>query len=483
VSTSTKEIDSRFFELFCDAFRTALEYVRQAETGKTHIGVHENWPEIHYHEKSGLPWVRSTGEAPKNYGDAIQGLYSALYGLATDEPPLNFDEEQTLIALVDYAKAQPRLQQYLSFDPHDFGRAELTGMVAHAVDRYIHTTNTTVLDRSKLLPIYLPLEKRLFVPVLPVVVVVPILFLKFDIPQLQLSKSISLEKLTDEFHLARGWRGPWSDGDNSLVESAATHGLFIRDVTIENEHWLRAGQIEMDPNSYPVEKIDTFFAALRIATGYPTGYAQMLMLPVAWASSYAAGITPINGPDVEKYPPFFKRGYWQEQIPTLTSNQVDEVKEIFNGLWQIFQTHDAQRVSLAMHRLNLSATRTTDEDGIIDSIIAMEALLSDGTQEMTHKVAMRLAALYKILDGSRAVAAFTEMKRIYKFRSKVVHGSADLHKDREINRGEEKIATIDAALEHLRNAFAALIRNPELLDPTKIDKFLLTDKLHEDEMQ
>jgi hypothetical protein len=128
-----------------------------------------------------------------------------------------------------------------------------------------------------------------------------------------------------------------------------------------------------------------------------------------------------------------------------------------------------------MNRLNLSATRTSDEDGIIDSIIALEALLSDGTQEMTHKVALRLAALYKIVDRPRAVQAFTEMKRIYGFRSKVVHGSADLDKDREIKRGEEKVAAIDAALEHLRNAFAVLIKNPTLLDPKKIDAFLLMD--------
>jgi hypothetical protein len=44
--------------------------------------------------------------------------------------------------------------------------------------------------------------------------------------------------------------------------------------------------------------------------------------------------------------------------------------------------------------------RTTDEDGIIDAMIAMEALLSDGTQEMAHKVSMRLAGLYKIADPS-----------------------------------------------------------------------------------
>jgi hypothetical protein len=62
------------------------------------------------------------------------------------------------------------------------------------------------------------------------------------------------------------------------------------------------------------------------------------------------------------------------------------------------------------------------------------------------------------------------------FRSKVVHGSADLDKDREIKRGEEKVAAIDAGLEHLRNAFAVPIKNPALLDPKKIDAFLLTDR-------
>lgn len=128
-----------------------------------------------------------------------------------------------------------------------------------------------------------------------------------------------------------------------------------------------------------------------------------------------------------------------------------------------------------MNRLNLSATRTSDEDGIIDSMIALEALLSDGTQETTHKVAMRLGALYKISDRPRAVQAFTEIRRIYGFRSKVVHGSADLDKGREINRSEEKVTAIDAALEHLRNVFAVLIKNPTLLDPKKIDSFLLTD--------
>jgi len=475
LNSGLRVIDSRFFELFCGAIDEALEYVRQAGTGKTHIGNHENWPELRYHEESGLPWVCTSAQGPENYGDAISGIYPALFALGTGRPSLDFGKDRSFMALGDYAKAQPRLQQYLVFEPREFGTTRLHMMVAYALDRYVHRTGRTDLDRADLLPIYVPLEKYLFSSVLPIVVVVPILFLKFDFSQLQISKSVLVDRLSDEFHLARGWPGPFSDADNSLVESAATHGLFIRDISFKNETWLKLGQIEMEPGSYPVESVDAFFASLRIATGYPTGYAQMVALPVGWASSYAADITPVSGPRVEKYPPFFKDAYWRGDVPTVTSSQAAAVKEIFNGLQKVFETPDAQKVRVAMHRLNLSATRTSDEDGIIDSVIAMESLLSDDTQEMTHKVAMRLGALYKILDPSRAVEAVAEMKRIYRFRSKVVHGSADSDKDREINRGEGKIATIDAALEHLRNAFATLIKNPALLDPKKIDDFLLTD--------
>jgi len=96
---------------------------------------------------------------------------------------------------------------------------------------------------------------------------------------------------------------------------------------------------------------------------------------------------------------------------------------------------------------------------------------------MTHKVAMRLAGLYKIADRSRSEQAFKEMKDIYTFRSKIVHGSATLERHRQVDREGIKISVADAAVEHLRNAFGVLIKNPALLDPKGIDSFLLTDKL------
>jgi hypothetical protein len=470
-----KPIDPRLFELFCGALETALWYVRQAKTGKTHIGKHEHWPELQYHEKSGMPYVTTTSTGPEDYSETISGIYSTLYGMFSGEERLDYVKEKSFVALVGYAIAQPRLSQYLILEPSDVAYTRLLSIVSEVLDRYIHTTNDTEhLDRVTLLPIYLPMERALFAERLPIVAVVPILFLKFDFPQFQITESISVDKLSDDFHLARAWRGSWSESDESLVESAATHGLFIRGLFLENENWLEAGRLKMDLDFYSIDEIDTFFAAIRIMTGYPVGYAQIVDVPVEWASYYAANITPIGGPRVEKYPPFFKHGYWQEEVPTVTSAQMDSIKKLIDGFRGVFLSEHADKVRLAMHRLNLSALRTTNEDGIIDSIIAMEALLSDGTQEMTYKVALRLAALYKVFDPSRAAQVFVEMKQIYKFRSKIVHGASDLDKGREIERGGEKVSVIDAALEHLRNAFAVLIQNPVFLEPKKIDAFLLT---------
>ena len=429
-----------------------------------------------------MPFVwKRVSDGPKKYSDAITGLYSFLFGVMAEPggPRLDFDKEPEFLALNDYVQTQPRLRSYFIYDSPapEFSPTRLRMIVGDLLDRYIHINNTLDLKRDEFMAVYLPMEKYLFEETLPIVVIVPILLLKFDMPKFRIDDFVWVEELSDEIHLARGWHDPWASSDNSLVESAATHALFISGGSFQNHNWMSLGQVMTQLESYPVEMIDTFFAALRISTGCMTGYAQLLALPVGWASGYTADLTPLDRLAVIKYPPFFERGAWASEVPTVSSNDADTIRESFEKLNRAFGTNHGGRVRLAMHRLNLSAMRTTEEDGVLDAMIAMEALLSDGPQEMTHKVAMRLGALYKIADPARSEQAFREMKRIYTFRSKIVHGDADLDKYREVDRDGSRISAVDAAVDHLRTAFAVLIKNPTLLDPTKIDSFLLTDKL------
>jgi len=470
--------DPRLFDLFAGAIGRGLKYVRLAETGKTYIRKYDNWPELKWHD-NGLPWITTKSfDAPKDYSEAIRGIYSLLSALGTGEPPLDFTKEPEFLALLEYARTHSRLTRYLIFEqPSDFGSIRLLGLVADSLNRYIHINNTIELDRDQLLPVYLPIEKWLFGEELPADVLVPILFLKFDDPVFRINEFMSVKELTQDLHLARAWRGPMSDSTISLVEGAATHALFISNRLLENRtDWLAFSRAITQPESYPVELIDTFFAALRISTGYATGFAQLLTLPLGWASRYNADLTPLHTSRMNRYPPFFENAYWLEEVPTVNSRTAGEIAQTFENLQEILATKHKGRVRLAIDRLNLSSMRTTDEDGILDTMIALEALLSDGRQEMTHKVSMRLAGLYKIADPARAEQVFREMKLIYAFRSMIVHGEADLDKHRIIDRDGGKVFAVDAAAEHLRATFAAIIKNPILLEPKKIDSFLLNDK-------
>lgn len=461
--------DPRLFELFCRAVDKGLEYVRLAESGKIYIANHSDWPELLFRE-NGLPYVYST-DGPRNYGDAIRDHPVSMYGLGAGDPVPEYRKEEKFLALVEYTKSQPRLSEYFQHEkPNDRGSSNLHLIVAGLIDRYVHVNKTTEMDRSRLLPDYLKIEKCLLNRTLPVIIMVPILFLFFEPVQFSINESISIERLSKELHLACGYRGPFSGSGNTLIESAATHGLFLSNCELKNENWMQQNAV-MSADFYPVPLIDTLFAAIRISTGFQTGYAQMLTLPVGWASFFTADLAQAEGPSVENHPRYFD---FDAGPPTITSGETDGIRSTFENLQRALLTKHAGRVRLAMDRLNLSSLRTRDEDGVIDAMIAMEALLSDGAQEMTHKVAMRLGALYKIADPARSEQAFKELKDVYRFRSMIVHGEANLDKHREIDRGGETIPAVDAAVEHLRNAFSVLIKHPSLLDPKQIDAFLLT---------
>jgi hypothetical protein len=107
--------------------------------------------------------------------------------------------------------------------------------------------------------------------------------------------------------------------------------------------------------------------------------------------------------------------------------------------------------------------RDEQEDPILDATIGLEVLLSDGnTQEVTHKLALRLAALSTLVPGCKhqAAAIFRNVKKtIYPFRSAAVHGNEEkARKTREVRTetGEASQTTIDTAVERLSNHSAEI---------------------------
>ena len=84
-----------------------------------------------------------------------------------------------------------------------------------------------------------------------------------------------------------------------------------------------------------------------------------------------------------------------------------------------------KKITLACSRLENSFYRNKEGDRIIDIVIGLESILSDGEKgELTHKLSLRAAFLLQHSPlGEIKLEIFKNMKAIYDYRSAIVHGA------------------------------------------------------------
>lgn len=118
---------------------------------------------------------------------------------------------------------------------------------------------------------------------------------------------------------------------------------------------------------------------------------------------------------------------------TISSSEIVELKTIFK---KIHKSSDAV-FNIASNRLGFGLERRFDEDRLLDFMIGLESLyLPDGNEELTFRLSLRIAfILNKKSDDIKDTFRF--IKKMYRLRSKIVHGKKyELIKD-DIKRLEE----------------------------------------------
>jgi hypothetical protein len=482
MSNGFEPIDPTLFNLAAKAVEEGLSKVRKLKEEKKYIGTYFNFPTM-YHFENGIPHFSiSSFSGPTNYKEAFG---------RRDDKLLRLDVIPSFVTLFNYIDytdtvSSSRVRDYFSSSEPEtqtetvtrtepsLYRGLLDRLVTSMVDRYIHLHEDAPFTIEQLAAIYQPLESALFNEVLPVEIVIPILFIKFSFDSAAIADNASIERMSDDFQLARYTKGSNSMGINSTVLGAATHALVLNGWELKNRRFYEAFNAFYIASAYPTDQIDKFFTGVRIVTGASTGYAQLLLRPGGWAHDYEAHLPPVEGTSVRRYPIWFENHYWlTPQLPTLTTQQAIEIGRVFSKL----QESEDKRLLIATQRLNLCLIRETEEDSILDATIAMEALLSDDErQEMTHKLALRMAALLSLSKSGQQtpVEVFRAVKQIYRYRSAVVHGSAKTTDKREIAISDrEKIPTVTLAINYLRMAINILIDNPQYLKASKIDEELI----------
>lgn len=466
-----KPINADLFKLTREAFLEGFRKIQEQRTQNKYIGTYSNWPSINYFD-NGLPRFSeySFNPAPKDY--------KSVFGKNSDWQ-ISYTELHSYQNLLSYARANEELNKYFAWTdqkiPNELFDFSIWYFVEKLLDRYIHLFPDITFIEERFTQIYCPLEASIYEKTLSVDVIVPILFLKFDFDKYILSSTILIEKMEEDFQLSRISKRAFSPSVNTLVLGAATHALVLKgwSITNTNDRNFSTNISEIAFYQKPLEQVDAFFASLRITQAIDSGYAQVLLRPLNWATNYIAHLPALEGTSLRRYPYWFENYYWLQPIRVFSATELDECAKFYHQLINI----ENNRMRIAVRRLNRCYLREGEEDSILDATIAMEALLSDDDrQEMTHKLALRIAALSSLASNQTEtpVEVFNAVKQIYRYRSKIVHGSTKSDKGREIVLSANKrVPTVKLAIDYLRMLLTVLIQHQEYFKPANIDEMLL----------
>ncbi len=139
--------------------------------------------------------------------------------------------------------------------------------------------------------------------------------------------------------------------------------------------------------------------------------------------------------------------------------------------WAILRDKHVGRMDLAIDRVVSSiGGRVSDEDSLLDAVVAWDALCGAAGSESMYRVTGALAKLIEE-DGGKRMKTKKALEKVYAVRSKVVHGN-------RTSRGEISSAralAIEVALRALQNLYTRRADLLDLASNQRADQLLVVD--------
>ena len=467
----------KFYEAVRLAAIDALTVIRRWEAQGKLLLRRRSFPLVNYRE-SGLPWFSEgmgiLGDTPVEFDYPFRALGDdrVPYPHSWEDVWQAVNEDSRLRVFFDVDKFPP-----LPASPYPSpAKSIFETRLSKLIDHYIHVTKLRRFRKSKFLPIFRRWAAGCYPEKVPVQFIIPILLLDFDVGDaFELTSSVRIERMS---HNLQQSRAPQEDdyvSVNRRILGAATHALVLSGWELPNSSLWDRAQVPSDVGALqPVlPHIERFFAALRIVTGFDTGYGQIITQPDGWSDQWSAHLENVFVLQLQEYPERIQREWQRSARLTVDAAMCERISRVYVGL----ERGGSNRLAIAARRLNAAYLRRVEEDSIIDVCAALEALfVGDEKNEVTHKLATRLGALWMLSPGGQLspYQAFAATKRLYDYRSAVVHGSRKAEKKRLIKpRPGTAIEAVTLGLELLRHAVEVTAAKPDLLADGALDGLLL----------
>jgi len=423
------------YALVKQAVADGLQVVQRIEKEGKYIGRYYQFPKLDLF-KSGFPHFlrHSFGEGPFEYDALFSYGRSRAGAIGASDSRVDCGKIGSWVEFGKLAEGDEFLKAYFSLGsmckyPESILEEAHTryytfGTISRFVDRFVHLAKTTQFEESIFGNIYREWEASVFLDELPFSIYVPIICTKFDFDIGTLDERSTVARMCDDFHLARNVERDFNYGVHRVVIGAATHALVLDGWVVPNRTIEQSGEIltELGAFSSVIPLIENFFAALRAVCGVETGYAQFVIKPSGWSRSWQAHLPSVQIVSTRNYPDHFESHGWLRDPPAINLETLTQVSLVYRALKEAKNN----RLAIAAKRLNAAYLRKDEADSILDVTIALEALLGDEAKtEMTHKLALRLAALSVIepFKEEKPPEVFGFVKKIYAYRSAIVHGS------------------------------------------------------------
>lgn len=381
-----------------------------------------------------------------------------------------------LAAVIAYVESQPdladRLSPYNTVSLGEDRKAEYLRIDAvRWVTRLIQRAEAVgATEDSQVLQLYLDVERGLLSDTLRGDLLFPIPLVNFQIDsRFEVARGVAIERLDEATQRARA---PYAFGSarvNPYLAAAATHAIVVEDQEFSNDRGPNVRSIVLSAQPLDTAVVERVCQAIYILTGIETGFAQICLRPRGWADEWIHDLPPIDRlQTVERFPARLADTGWNKTQPTVESSSIAQLPAVF----AVLDGSDHKRAKLAARRLFQTSLRDLDDDIVIDACIGIEALVGEQRDELTHRMALRAAAALAG-QGWSASIAYDTLKKVYGYRSKLVHGVEISDPNIKVGKDASDWAASGVAVYVLRQLLVSLVTSPEPWTPATLDARIL----------
>ena len=362
-------------------------------------------------------------------------------------------------------------------DPSNYA---IRRFVSEIVERYLYgiqATKEVPNDlKEKLQPYVIEKLTRYIGDTLKIDIYVPICLASFQDETIRLSDHIEIVRIPEAVQKSRKEACQYESNNEDSVAACATHMIVFHEYCFKNEEYFSINAATRNYNAYPINDINIIMAVIRIVTGYSIGYEQILSRPIDWIDDFCADLLPLYGAkshfvNAKEY----EKSWLHLPVGYINSEQAQAIQKLYTTITSLDENKTNGKLFFALKRLNRCMLRDENDDMAIDATIGLESLLAGGTKgEITYTISNRVPVVFKHepSDAYKANECRAIMKKIYNYRSIMVHGGTLKPTDRFYTINGENVEIDRIAVDFLRRTLLFVINNPEYLDAKKFDEYI-----------